>query len=367
MTFSARARIKLSAIRHNLNVIQAIQPAAKVMAVIKGNAYGHGMLETAAVIAGADAFAVARLSEAVAVREAGYENALVLLGGIVAEADLALAANLGVSISVHNNEQIKWLENLGDQQFAVWVKVNTGMNRLGFELDQMESVIKRLQDCPGVRKLSLMTHFANADDPDDGMTARQIERFEVLTKGFDGDISIANSGGLFGFADELECFSVAGDEGRLWIRPGIALFGVSPIEGKTAGELGLMPAMQFESKLIACRSLQSGEPVGYGGEWRTSRTTTIGTIAVGYGDGYHRHMQTGTPVLINARTVPVVGVISMDLLAVDLGPNATDSIGDPVVLWGEGLPVETVAQAASTAAYQLVTGVTHREKPVFEQ
>lgn len=367
MTFSARARINLSAVQHNLNIIRSIEPAARVMAVIKGNAYGHGMLETATALADVDAFAVARISEAAQLREAGCQHPLVLLGGVVAESDLDLAASLGISLCVHNQKHIEWLENSASGAFDVWLKIDTGMHRLGFDPKVADKAITRLNDCSAVKKLSLMTHFANADNPHDEMTERQIKQFAAFTNDFNGDISVANSGGLLGFARNLQQLSLASREGRVWVRPGIALFGVSPIEGSLGWELGLKPAMNFESTLIAIKTIRAGQTVGYGGAWQAPRDTIIGVIAVGYGDGYACHMQTGAPMLINSREVHVVGAISMDLTTVDLGPNAQDKIGARVLLWGDALPVERVAKLVRTAPYQLITGLTHREKAVFER
>jgi len=179
-------------------------------------------------------------------------------------------------------------------------------------------------------------------------------------------VSVANSAALFGWVDALRDFAGLRDAGRLWIRPGIALYGVSPILDRSAADLGLQPAMQFESRLMLVKPLRAGESVGYGGTWQSDRDSVLGIVAAGYGDGYSRYIPTGTPMLVNGRRVPVVGVISMDLTAVDLGPNAIDRAGDPVILWGDDLPVETVAAYAGTVPYQLVTGVTHRERPIVE-
>jgi alanine racemase len=336
------------------------------MAVIKGNAYGHGMLAAAHALADADAFGVARLSEAVALREAGIQNPLVLLGGVLSSADLAVAIELNVSLGVHNNEQIAWLERSDGENVSVWLKIDTGMNRLGFRIEKTADVISRLQACNAVDDLKIMTHFANADDIDDTLTRKQISIFRSVIDGFDGDVSIANSAGLFGWMEALQAFDDLSKVGRLWIRPGIALYGVSPIRGRSAADLGLQAAMQFESGLLAVKPLRKGERVGYGGTWKSDRDTILGIVAVGYGDGYTRYIPSGTPVLVNGRRVPVVGVISMDLTAVDLGPDATDRAGDKVILWGDGLPVEEIAADAGTVPYQLVTGVTHREEPIYD-
>lgn len=366
MTFGARARIRPGAIKHNLQNIRNKAPGCPAMAVIKGNAYGHGMLLAARALSDADAFGIARLSEARTLRESKVDKPLVLLGGVLSESDLAEAIALNTSLGVHSNEQINWLENCTDSDVSVWLKVDTGMNRLGFHIDKAAGALARLQACEAVCDIKFMTHFSNADDPDDTTTRSQIEKFKRVIDGFDGDVSIANSAGLLGWSVALQEFGEIRSAGRMWIRPGIALYGVSPIRGRSAADLGLRAAMQFESCLCAVKPLRAGEPVGYGGAWKSDRDSVLGIVAVGYGDGYARHIPTGTPVIVNGRRVPVVGVISMDLTAVDLGPGAVDQAGDSVILWGDGLPVETIAEHAGTVPYQLLTGVTHREDPLIE-
>jgi len=336
------------------------------MAVIKGNAYGHGMLSAARALANADAFGIARLSEATALRDAGVDKPLILLGGVLSPDDLEAVITLGASLCVHSEEQISLLENCSGSGISAWLKIDTGMNRLGFHIDDAAGAIARLQNCTAVSDLKVMTHFANADDQSDKTTRIQIEKFLCVIDGFSGDVSIANSAGLFGWTNALNQFDEMREAGRLWIRPGIALYGVSPLRDKSASELGLRAAMQFESTLCAVKPIRAGERVGYGGTWQSDRDSVLGIVAAGYGDGYTRYIPTGTPVIVNERRVPVVGVISMDLTAVDLGPDAVDRVGDSVILWGDGLPVETVAEYAGTIPYHLVTGVTHREEAVFE-
>jgi len=336
------------------------------MAVIKGNAYGHGMMAAAGALSDADAFGVARLSEARALRKAGIDKPLTLLGGLFSRDDLAAAMAIGASPTLHSEEQIGWIEDCNGSGITAWLKIDTGMNRLGVRVDDAASAIARLQNCDAVADVRVMTHFANADDPADETTGIQIEKFTNAIKDFNGDVSVANSAALFGWVDALRDFAGLRDAGRLWIRPGIALYGVSPILDRSAADLGLQPAMQFESRLMLVKPLRAGESVGYGGTWQSDRDSVLGIVAAGYGDGYSRYIPTGTPMLVNGRRVPVVGVISMDLTAVDLGPNAIDRAGDPVILWGDDLPVETVAAYAGTVPYQLVTGVTHRERPIVE-
>ncbi|MGI9205227.1 MAG: alanine racemase [Woeseiaceae bacterium] len=365
MTASARAQINLGAIRKNFQLIKSLEPRARTMAVVKGNAYGHGLVRAAETLSDADSLAVARLSELKQLRNAGIDMPVVLLGGVVAPGDLAEAADLAATICVHNNEQVQWLEAFAGPRFDVWLKIDTGMNRLGISTEGTPAAIERLQNCNAVAALRVMSHFANADDRNDPMTLQQIERFRHVTADFAGDLSIANSGGLFGFGAALNVFASAADAGRLWIRPGIALYGVSPLSDSSAADLALSPAMTFASRLLEVKRIQAGDRVGYGGEWEATQDTILGVVAVGYGDGYSRYMPTGTPVLVNGREVPVVGNISMDLTTVDLGPKANDAVGDAAVLWGEGLPVERIANIAGTASYQLVTGLTHREAPVY--
>jgi alanine racemase len=336
------------------------------MAVIKGNAYGHGIVPAAGALSDADAFGVARLSEARALRDAGIEKPIVLLGGVFSRGDLEAAIALDASPGIHSDEQITWLEHCTGSSLTAWLKIDTGMNRLGVRIDDAGVAIARLQGCDAVTDVKIMTHFANADDPADETTRVQIERFCRIIEGFEGDVSVANSAALFGWSEALSVLDEIRDAGRLWIRPGIALYGVSPIRGRTASDLGLRAAMQFESRLLLVKPLRTGEGVGYGGTWCSDHDSVLGIIAAGYGDGYTRYIPTGTPVIVNGRRVPVIGVISMDLTAVDLGPGALDRAGDPVVLWGDELPVECVAAYAGTVPYQLVTGVTHRECPVFD-
>ena len=367
MSFGARAVVRLGAIRHNLDTIKARVPGARVMAVIKANAYGHGMLPVARCLDAADCLAVGRLQEAADLRAAGIEMPIALLGGVVSEADLASALELRVQLGVHSTHQVEWLERMGAADATVWLKIDTGMNRLGFRVHEAATVIERLRACAAVADLKLMTHLANAERVDDDTSARQMRDFAGIADSFDGDISIGNSAGIFAWDRELQNVAADRRADRVWVRPGLTLYGISPFADTCGTELGLEPAMQFESRLVTVKALQQGEPVGYGGTWRADRDTVLGIIAVGYGDGYSRYIPSGTPVVVNERRVPVAGAVSMDLTAVDLGPGATDRPGDPVLLWGDGLPVEEIAAQAGTIPYQLVCGVMDREERVFEK
>jgi len=365
VSFGARACINLGAISKNFQIIANAAPGARVMAVIKANAYGHGLIAVAKSLQDADCLAVARLAEAISIRQAGIDTPIALLGGVFSADEIDQAIDLQLQICIHTEEQIAWLERRGSANIEVWAKIDTGMNRLGFHTETAATVIGRLGNCAAVSDVRLMTHLANADDRQDATTKKQIESFRVFTDNFAGEVSIANSAGVLGWSEELEVFADIRDAGRLWIRPGLALYGISPFAGQSGAELGLLPAMQFEAHLIAVKNLRAGERVGYGGVWQAQQSTRIGVISAGYGDGYSRHIASGTPVLVNGRRVPVIGRVSMDLCSVDLGAGATDQVGDTVVLWGEDLPVEEIAEYAAAIPYELVCGVTSREKSVL--
>ncbi len=360
MSFGARALIKLGALRHNLQVIRNKAPGAKVMAVVKANAYGHGLLEVAGALFDADSLAVARLTEAKALRAAGIEAPIVLLEGVFAAEELDAAVGLACEIVVHCSEQLAWLEELGAGDLTVWLKFDTGMNRLGFHVSQADVLINRARNCTVVGELRVMSHFANADDRQDGKTAEQLRLFQSIAEDFKGDVSIANSAGIFGWPDGT--LSPSGD---IWIRPGISLYGISPFKGSSGADLGLRPVMQLESRLITVKVIKAGERVGYGGLWEANEDGIIGIVAAGYGDGYSRYLPSGTPMLVNDRRAPLAGRVSMDMIAVSLGPDAQDAVGDPVLLWGDELPVEEIASHAGTIPYQLVCGVLHRETSEF--
>ena len=361
MSFGARARIRLGALKHNLNVIRSSAPDAKVMAVIKANAYGHGMVTVAQHLGDVDAFAVARLPEAIRLRESGIDKPIVLLAGVLTEAELQSALQHGFEIVVHCLEQVRLLEESSGGTTAAWLKIDTGMNRLGFPARDASDLAGRLHACKSVSELRLMTHLASADERDNPCTADQLKRFTSIAAGFDGDVSIANTPAILGWPQLVAAGTGRGFPGDHWIRPGIALFGISPFGDTTGRDLGLKPVMQFEARLIAVKALSKGARVGYKGQFVSERDSTLGIIAAGYGDGYTRHFETGTPVLINGRRVSLIGNVSMDMIAVDLGPDASDSVGDIATLWGDDLPVEEVAQWANAIPYELVCGVMNRE------
>lgn len=366
MTYGARARILPDALHHNLAVIRQRAPGCRVMAAIKGNGYGHGIRTAARSFAAADSLAVARLSEARSLRSAGVSRPLVLLPGIMNATELEQAAELQCELVIHSHAQLPLLRACRITGMVVWMKIDTGMHRLGFAADEAVQVLQELRLMSAVAEVRLMTHLASADESANSATRKQVETFRALTQGFAGSISIANSAAILG--QEIAATDPAfwGHTGETWLRPGIALYGISPFADRTGSELGLRPAMEFETRLLDVKAIGAGARVGYGGRWQAQRDSCLGIIAAGYGDGYSRFLPNGTPVLVNGRRVALAGTVSMDLAAVDLGPAAQDQVGDPVLLWGAGLAVEEVARHAGTIAYQLVTGVMHREDPAID-
>ena len=361
MTFGARALIRLGALKHNLSVIRDACPDAKLMAVVKANAYGHGLITVAQNLSDADAFAVARFSEAIQLRESGVTKSIVLLAGVLTDDELNAAIVNDLEIVVHCSDQIEMLERCTSGQATVWLKFDTGMNRLGFRPEQSTALIDRVRGYSAVADLRLMTHLASADDKANAATKAQLDRFRAVVGGFDGAISIANSPAALGWPEIAAASQTFGVTGEQWIRTGLALFGVSPFDGQTGADLGFEPVMQFEARLIAVKALRKGDKVGYTGSYEAAGDSRLGIVSAGYGDGYSRHFRTGTPVLINGRRVPLIGNVSMDMIAVDLGADATDAVGDIAMLWGPELPVEEVAPWADAIPYELVCGVMNRE------
>ncbi len=357
MTGAAHARIELAAWRHNLAVARRAAGGARVMAAIKADGYGHGLVQAARAMSGADGFAVARMEEAVALRNEGFAHRIVLLEGVFSSEHVRAAQSRRLDLVVHDPAQLPLLSAADPARpLTVWLKIDSGMHRLGFTPDEVPGAADALAGMPAVaRPLGLLTHLANADARDGEVTALQLAAFARGSDGLDGVRSIANSAGLLGFPETRAD----------WVRPGIMLYGVSPFVGGRAAEEDLRPVMTFGSELIAIKPLRRGDAVGYGGTWQLERDSRIGVVAAGYGDGYPRHAPTGTPVLVNGRRVPLVGRVSMDMLSVDLGPEATDEVGDPVVLWGDGLAVEEVAESAGTIAYELLCCVTRRVPRVY--
>lgn len=347
----ATARIDTRAIRHNLGVIRRRTPRSKVMAVIKANAYGHGLVAVADALQEADALAVARLEEALQLRAAGIEIPIVLLGGIETAAQLSAAVTHSLQIVVHAREQLELLDQWQGGGVDVWLKFDSGMHRLGFSSGSFLDAWKRLDGMSCVAKpIRLMSHFAQADESDGVASRIQLDEFLEATADIPGEKSLANSAGILSVPDShLD-----------WVRPGIMLYGVSPLARQTGADLMLQPAMQLFSRLVAVKSVAAGRSVGYGARWTARKDTVIGIAAIGYGDGYPWSLPDATPVLVNGRRCRLAGRVSMDMIAIELDDEVKASYGDPVVLWGEELPVELIAERAGTVPYELLCGITQR-------
>lgn len=351
MTRATRADIRLDALRHNLAVIRKRAPRSRVLAVIKANAYGHGIEPVARTLADANAFAVACINEALRVRKAGVTNPVVLLEGVFSPEELPEAAAKNFEIVVHSARQLEWLRDYRGERLKTWLKLDSGMNRLGFKPEEFRmawDVLRGLACVDGPPRQ--MTHLANADERDAEAVSGQLKIFDELTAALPGEKSIANSAGTLAFPETH----------RDWIRPGGLLYGVSPVEGSTGPGEGLRPVMTVSTELIAVKQLKKGERIGYGGQWSAPAKMPYGIAAIGYGDGYPRHAPNGTPVLVNGKRAPLIGRVSMDMIAVDLRDQPDAQPGDSVVLWGQGLPLEEIARAAGTITYELLCGVTQR-------
>ncbi len=352
MTRPARALIDIPALRHNFQQVRKAAPDCKILAVVKADAYGHGAERVARALDDADGFAVARIEEGRALRAIGIARPVLLLPGVCGDGELAAAATLDLDLVVHHDSQIASLERASPRErVRVWLKVDTGMHRLGFAPEHVASVWQRLQVCPAVdTPIRLMTHLARADERNDASTGEQIARFSSLAKGRETETSLANSAGVLGWPNSH------GD----WVRPGIMLYGISPFVGGRGESEGLRPVMTFTSRLIAVNRLRKGDAIGYGGSWICPENMPVGVVAVGYGDGYPRHAPAGTPVLLNDARVALVGRVSMDLVSVDLRSQPGARPGDPVVLWGRGLPAEEVAEHVGSIGYELVSRIAPR-------
>ncbi len=359
---AVQAHINLNSLRYNLDQVRQRAPKSRVLAVIKANAYGHGLIRVANALEGADAFAVARLEEAAQLRSAGIQKPIVLLEGVQDVQSLAMASSLSCQIVVHSEYQLDLLCLSPELKTPalktpvdVWLKLDTGMHRLGLSPDSFPHVWQSLKENSAVAEnIRLMTHLACADELNHPATNKQLALFREITNGIDAERSIANSAAILSWPDAYS------EPNQAWVRPGVMLYGVSPFAGKTADEQGLKPVMTLSSSLIGVNLCKKGDAIGYGGIWECPEDMPVGIVAIGYGDGYPRHVDEGTPVLLNGKRVPIVGRVSMDMITVDLRNQPSAQVGDPVILWGEGLPVEEVAQHAGTIAYELLCQVTSR-------
>lgn len=380
---TATAVIDLKALVNNYKTIKSYAPNSNILAVLKANAYGHGLELIAKALPQADAFGVARLGEAILLREAGITQPIVLLEGFFSIDELDLLVEHNLDTVIHNNFQLAALtENQLAKPLKVWLKIDTGMHRLGINPDEFPQYFNALCSNDNVKKsIVLMSHLGCADDTSNTITTFQTELFNSITSSLAIERSLANSAGIFAWPNTHYD----------WVRPGLMLYGISPMLLSTDKTLDfnlinnsyenkiqdIQPVMTLKSSLIAIKTIKCGESVGYGASWTSTKSTIIGVVAIGYGDGYPRHAKNGTPVYVNGRIVPLVGRVSMDMITVDLGEqfydeitakniNNIDKIGDEVILWGAELPVETVAKHATTIPYELLCNISRRVHIIVE-
>jgi alanine racemase len=360
---TATAIINFQALAHNYQVIKSYAPHSKVLAVLKANAYGHGLERIAKALPQADAFGVARINEAIALRKAGIVQPIVLLEGFFSPDELTLLTEYNLETIIHNKEQLNAITKAHiDSPIKVWLKIDTGMHRLGIASENFSFFYRALGQSKNVQdNIIFMSHLGCADDLNDRKTTSQLNAFKELVNS-KHECSLANSAGICAWPETH--FD--------WVRPGLMLYGVSPMLMKSEQHKILQPVMTLKSSLISVKRINKGDSVGYGSSWTSAKNTYIGVIAIGYGDGYPRHAENGTPIYINGRIVPLIGRVSMDMITVDLGASVTDGIkgeneekcedkvGDEAILWGAELPIEEVAKYATTIPYELLCNISRR-------
>lgn len=354
---TAEAVIDIKALMHNYNTLKSLCKGQRVIAVVKGDAYGHGAVRVAQVLHSSDMFAVSRIEEAIELRQERVKNPILLLEGCFCADDLVLASKYNLDTTIHCKEQLDELESTPfSRAIHVWIKLDTGMHRLGFQPHELSSVTARIEASKkAILPVGFMSHFSSAYDKCSKRTEHQINCFLEATAPYLGPKTLANSAGVLYW--DQSCFD--------YCRLGIALYGISPAKGETGAKLGLKPVMTLRTRLIAVRRHRAYQPIGYGGEWIPCQDTNIGVVAMGYGDGFPRGAPSGTPVYINGRRVPIVGCVSMDMITVDLGLKEQDKIGDIAEFWGSGLPVEVVSETAGTIPYELVVKLAKRVKRTY--
>ncbi len=356
MARATTATIHLDALRHNLAHIRQAAPDSNVMAVVKADGYGHGLERVAKALANADAFGVAALSDAQRLRDAGLSQKIVLLSGFDEASDLPLLRQWQVDTVVHHATQLDLLredslQNAAHAAIHVWLKMDTGMHRLGFAPEHFQHALAQLRGLPNVADdIVLMSHFASSDESDNPQTESQMHCFDQLPTDCLNARSLANSSAAL-------CWPAAH---RQWIRAGGALYGLTVASGQTGADFGLHAAMSLSTRLISVQQVKKGERVGYAGTYQCPEDMPIGIAAIGYGDGYPRNIKAGTPVLLNGKRVPIIGRVSMDLMSVDLRSQPNANVGDEVLLWGKDLPIEEIASAANTISYELTCSITRR-------
>ena len=349
MSRPVAVELDLTALQHNVKRIREIAPQSKILAMVKANAYGHGLIPIARVLdSSVEGFGVSCSEEALYLRQAGIKQRIVLMEGLFSAAELPLLDQYQLDTVIHDQRQLDLLtQQKLPKPVNVWIKINTGMNRLGLSIQDFPEVLQRCQACVWIEVICVMTHFSSADHPSEETTLQQIEQFEQVTSDVKIAKSLANSAAILSYPRSH----------TEWIRPGLILYGVSPFADKSGLQHGLKPVMNLKSAIIAINQLQPGDRVGYSGTWIAPDNRRIGVVAIGYGDGYPHSAEAGTPVLVNEQLTELVGQVSMDMLTVDLSTQPEAKQGDPVFLWGAGLPIEQVANSTSTFRYELLCGI----------
>ncbi len=344
-----QASISLSALEHNLAVAKSKAPYSKVMAVVKANGYGHGLLNAAKGLRSADGFAILGLDEALTLRAAGYKQTILMLEGFFSADELPVISEHGIDIVVHSQKQVEMLENaVLAAPISIHLKMNTGMNRLGFKPQDFEAVLARLKTCQSVADITLMEHFATADELLG--IAKPLAVFKQATQVHQYPQSLANSAALLRFPEAHAD----------WVRAGIMLYGTSPIAEDSAAKFNLKPVMQFTSEIISVQTLEAGDSLGYGHRFTASQKTRIGIVACGYADGYPRHAPNGTPIAVAGKLTQTLGRVSMDMLFVDITAIPEADIAAAVEMWGNQVSVDDVAHSAGTISYELLCAVAPR-------
>jgi alanine racemase len=355
MSRSTFALLSTERLHHNLKILKQKAPHSELMAMIKANAYGHGIRSVAKRLDGlVDNFGVASIDEAIAIRDVGVKGRIAIVEGVTDPDDLLIASARNIEVVFHDASQLKWLKEYRlPFQLTAWLKIDTGMGRLGFDPEEAHQWYALLEKNPFIRKpIGILSHFACAEE-DHALNQKQIALFHSFAERYpEAKKSFCNSAALFSFPEQHHHM----------VRAGISLYGISPFPGTVASDLGLLPVMTLQTRLIAVRERKKGSTIGYNATYVCPEDMSVGVIAIGYGDGYPRSAPAGTPVLVNNVLCPLVGRVSMDMITIDLRNNPTAQVGDPVLLWGDGLPIEKVAQALSYSAYELVTSIAPRVK-----
>ena len=353
MTRPVHASIDLDALQHNFNQVRQLAPESRQMAIVKADAYGHGLLMCCRALKEADSFGLLDLADAVSLRKAGFSHPVCLLEGFFSKDEIPLIAENNFEPVIHSDWQLDILDNTPQEQgLAVWLKIDTGMHRLGFAPEKFKSVLNRLSAMKCIKRVAVMSHLSDADLREDPKTAYQLKEFLSRTESTSLDRSIANSAAVLAHP---ECYLD-------WVRPGIMLYGSSPFVDSSAGSLNLKPVMSLRSEIISIKKCQKGDAVGYGSSWQCPQDMKIGVVACGYGDGYPRHAPSGTPVMVAGKLTQLIARVSMDMITVDLRGIDSATTGSPVELWGRDVSVDTVAEMAATISYELLCGVAKRVK-----